>query len=179
MRLLWGIAALTIVWGLCGPYSRADNDAPVRPVFWQKPIEGFGLSEETARRDALRNAKEMLDGLRASLNPLVRTSDLTEDQVEKRFLADAGTVEDIDLLNGGGKKYVVTLKPETVRLLRADERETISVLVIIGLSIILIAGFGYIRLDEYTQRRYTTWLRLAGASVVGTALTGWWIVSRG
>jgi hypothetical protein len=43
---------------------------------------------------------------------------------------------------------------------------------------LLLAGVGYNRLDEYTQRRYTIWLRAAGVSVAATAVAAWfWVVS--
>ncbi len=175
MRILWAIASLTLVWGLCGPLS-AQQDAAAAPiVHWQKPIAGFGDNEETAKKAALKNAKEMLDGLRAAMNPLVKTSDLSEDEVRKRFLVDAGEAED-DVNVLPFKKWVVTLRPESERLLRADERQTLSFILMIGLSMVLLAGVAYIRLDELTQRRYTTWLRVASVGVVTSALAGWWFI---
>lgn len=179
MRMLWAIASLTCVWSLCGPLGAQPNEAP-NPV-WRKPIKGFGDSEEAARKDALHKAKDMVEGVRAALHPLVKTSDLTENDIRNRFLVDGGSAgEDLKLndVDHAFKQWIVTLKPETERMLRADERETISYLAILGLSVVLLAGFGYIRLDEYTQRKYTTWLRLAGVGVVATAVAGWWTFAR-
>ena len=46
----------------------------------------------------------------------------------------------------------------------------------IGLACLLLAGFGYVRLDEFTHRRYTAWLRIAGVGVATTVIAGWWWV---
>ena len=46
--------------------------------------------------------------------------------------------------------------------------------VVLGLGLVLLTGFGYVQLDEYTNRRYTFLLRLAGATVVAVLLAGWW-----
>ena len=46
----------------------------------------------------------------------------------------------------------------------------------LALAVLLLAGWGYVRLDEYTQRRYTGWLRLAGVGVATTIAAGlWWV----
>ena len=49
----------------------------------------------------------------------------------------------------------------------------------LGLSVLLLAGFGYVRLDEFTQRRYTTLLRIAGIGVATSVVMGWWYVFQG
>lgn len=181
MRMLLAIGSLTLVWSFCGPLRAQPKDAPPAPPAWQNPIDGLGKDEEAAKKDAVRRAKEELDRLRQARTSFVNASDLTEDDIKNRFLTDAGTAgkdQPVDGLQEPFKRWIVTLKPETERLLRADERQTISYLAMIGLSILLVAGVGYIRLDDYTHRRYTTWLRLAGVGVVSSAVAGWWVMAR-
>jgi len=73
-------------------------------------------------------------------------------------------------------KDIVRRDQEAQRKLRADERQTLGSHIVIGLAFLLLAGYGYVRLDEYTQRRYTTWLRVAGIGVAATVIAGWWWV---
>ena len=68
---------------------------------------------------------------------------------------------------------------EEQRKARADQRHTWTAQVMLSLSVLLLAGFGYVRLDEYTQRRYTTWLRIAGIGVATSVAAGWWYVFQG
>src|SRR5207302_769824 len=87
------------------------------------------------------------------------------------------------------KTWTLTLRPDSAwwndvvhrdqdisRKLRAEQRQAVGAQVIIGLACLLLAGFGYVRLDEYTQRRYTAWLRLVGMGVATTVVAGWWWV---
>lgn len=184
MRTLLAFASLTCIWGLCGSLGAQPQDAPLPRERWQKPIIGRGETVETAKKDAYRQAKEVVDFLRSQQKPLVQASDLSEETVRRHFLVNDGEADDdvkIELKPGeeqAFKQWSVTLRPETERLLRADERQTISSFGMIGLSIFLITGFGYIRLDEYTHRRYTAWLRLASLGAVVSALVGWWAVAR-
>ena len=181
MRMLLAIAGLTCVWSLCGPIRAQPKEAAPPRERWQKPIVGRGETEVTAKKDAWREAAEIIDFLRQQQKPLVKLSDFTELEVRRRFLANAGSAGDdihIEEFDRPFKQWIVHLKPETERLLRADERQTMSSIGMIGLSILLVAGFAYLRLDEYTHRRYTTWLRLAGVGVATSALAGCWAVVR-
>ena len=48
--------------------------------------------------------------------------------------------------------------------------------IFLGLSLLLLTGVGYVRLDEYTQRRYTRSLRVAGVGVASAVAAGlWWV----
>jgi hypothetical protein len=73
-------------------------------------------------------------------------------------------------------KDLVRRDYEAARKQRADERQKVGALVIIGLAFLLLVGFSYVQLDEYTQRRYTTWLRVAGVGVGTTLIAAWWWV---
>jgi hypothetical protein len=120
----------------------------------------------------------------------LRSFKVTEDFVLKNALPDAGRAgKDLAVENIANpfKAWVVTFRTDTdwwsdivrrdheaERKLRAEHRQTMGSRIIIALGLLLLAGFGYVRLDEYTQRRYTTWLRLAGVGLATTMVAGWW-----
>ena len=62
------------------------------------------------------------------------------------------------------------------RTIIARQRQTWTFRAMIGLAVLLLAAFGYVRLDEYTHRRYTKLLRVAGVGVVTSVAAGWWWV---
>src|ERR1019366_3432517 len=116
---------------------------------------------------------------------------VTEEYVRKNILVDAGHAgKDLDALPGADpfKAWVVTFRTdadwwqdvvrrdhEAKRQRVAAARQNLGSQVIIGLGLLLLAGVGYVRLDEYTQRRYTTWLRVGGVGVAATMAAGWWM----
>jgi hypothetical protein len=186
MRMLLAIGSLTLLWFFCGTSSAQ----PMGPLDAKVPISATGHGEtlDSAKRAALGKAVEEITAFmkRCELTSFV----VTEDYVRKHVLADAGRAgEDVKLENfdkpfkawilgfrTGYTNDLVRLDREVERKARAEHRQTMGSRVIIGLGLLLLAGFGYVRLDEYTHRRYTTWLRLAGVGVATSAIAGWWWV---
>jgi hypothetical protein len=127
----------------------------------------------------------------------VRYFKIDDDFVQKHLLANPGKPgEVIKLDNFAAQQWIVALRPYAdwwEELLRRDrdeeikvraeerkahaqERQNLTARVMLGLSLMLLAGVGYVRLDEYTNRRYTRLLRVAGVGVASAVAAGlWWV----
>jgi hypothetical protein len=187
MRMLLGIACLTLMWFVCGTGSAQPKEAPLPRGVLPRTVPGHGETVDAARKAAVSKAVDEVAAWMV-LNEL-KSYKVTEDFVRKNALVDDGHAgKDLAVENivNPFKAWVVTFKEsdwwkelerrdhQAARELRAEHRQTVGSRVIIGLGLLLLAGFGYVRLDEFTQRRYTAWLRLAGAGVATTLLAGWW-----
>ncbi len=189
MRILLGIAGLTMLWFFCGTSSAQ----PMPLVPRRSSVTGHGETVDSAKKDAVNKAIEYVSTAASSQSFVI-----TEEYLRKNVLVDAGTPGkdvQVDNIRDPFKAWVLTFRTDTnwwseianrdheaQRKLRADDRQKVGSLVVIGLAFLLLVGFGYVRLDEYTQRRYTTWLRLASVGVASTVVAGWWwwvVVSAG
>jgi hypothetical protein len=186
MRRLLGIAGLMLMWLFCGTSSAQPMGLAVAKG--PPGVTGHGETVDSAKKVAINKAVEEITGFmkRYEFTSFV----VTEDYVRKHVLVDPGQPgEDVRVENfpkpfkswtltfrNGYSNDLVRRDQETRRKLRADERQNLGSHIVIGLAFLLLAGYGYVRLDEYTQRRYTTWLRLAGIGVAATVIAGWWWV---
>ncbi len=190
-KILLAFASLSFLWVCCGPINAQGKR--LEPEVGKLPVEatGFGETEEKAKVDALKNAAERVKTLMGMQKPPLES--FVVDQAYARKLVAPGRPGD-DIAEGGLKlkqwvmpfrtdtdwwSNVVRADQEAQRKARADQRHTWSARVVLGLTVVLLAGFGYVRLDEYTQRRYTTWLRIAGIGVATSVAAGWWYVFQG
>jgi hypothetical protein len=195
MRRLLGIAGLMLIL-LTGCAGSARTKEIAQPDgHWPRSVTGRGETVDIAKKDALREATKTIANAMKLHHPPLLAFVVTEDYVRTRLLdsksGEAGKDEKIQLNDGEHvfKAWVLTFRTdnewwkdivrrdqETQRKLRADEHQTLGAHIVIGLAFLLLAGYGYVRLDEYTQRRYTTWLRVAGIGVAATVIAGWWWV---
>jgi hypothetical protein len=163
----------------CGSISAQAKDAPLPKPFWQKSIEGRGDNEESAKRDALREAAKLAEGLRQQQKPFFDVFAINEENVG-RFLQPESSKAGDDLKIKLGEKeeifktWVINLRTDTDRTLRAEERSVLAGCVTAFLALVVAIGFGYVRIDEYTRQRYTTILRIAGAGILAVVLAGAW-----
>ena len=186
MRRLLGIAGLMLMWLFCGTSSAQPMGLAGAKV--PTGVTGHGENVDTAKTVAFNKAVEEITGFmkRYEFTSFV----VTDDYVRKHVLVDPGQPgEDVPVpgfaepfkswtltFRTGYSNDLVRRDQEAQRKLRADERQTLGSHIVIGLAFLLLAGYGYVRLDEYTQRRYTTWLRVAGIGVAATVIAGWWWV---
>jgi hypothetical protein len=182
--MLLGLAGLTLMWFACSTGSAQPRPVPQLP----SSVTGHGEAVETAKKVALAKAvQEIKETMKRNE---MSSFEVTEDYVRNNVLVDSGQPGKdvkVDNIADPFKAWVVNFRPdadwwhdlerrdqEAERKIRSEQRQTLGSRLIIGLAFVLLAGFGYVRLDEYTQRRYTTWLRVAGLGVATTAVAGWW-----
>lgn len=194
MRMFLAIAALTTLWFFCGT-SAAQPKQTALPKAALGDLSGVGSSEENAKKNALKKAADAVNRMMAEHDPPLKSFVVDEAYViSHQLLRNAGRAgkeveEKIQDNRVVSKEWIVTFRTDTdwwseivrrdqeaERKLRADSRQKVGGLGILGLAGLLLVGFGYVRLDEYTQRRYTTWLRLAGVGLGSMVAAGWWVI---
>jgi hypothetical protein len=168
---------------LAGPRDRdrgrkhpADGRGAAEVFTWQ--ADGFGITEDDARRDALKRGSEDLlaylaeEGFSLQWQPstkylegLVRdwTPVTLKDRQGKyrEVLVEVG----LDKVQGQRAHFVLTAEKygELVaqeQTYRAEQRMGILGKGLAGLVALLAAVAGYFRLEEATKGYYTTWLRV-------------------
>ena len=189
IRMLLGIGSLTLMWFFCGAGSAQPNDAALLKGGLPRSVMGHGEKVESAQRAAMSKAVDEITGLMTA-NHLTAFK-ITEEYVRKNVLVDAGHAgKDLDALPKADpfKAWIVTFRSdpdwwhdivrrdhEARRQRLAESRQNLGSQVIVSLGLLLLAGVGYVRLDEFKQRRYTTWLRVGGVGVAATMAAGWWM----
>jgi hypothetical protein len=192
--MLLGIACLAMLWLFCGTSSALPKEAAAPKGLLPPSITGMGETLDVAQKDAIRQAVKQVNIAMKLHNPPLQSFKVTEDYVRTLLDTDSGhegenvrmKIDDREhvfkawVLNFRADKDlwsdIVRRDQESQRKARADERQKGGSLVIVGLALLLLVGYGYVRLDEYTHRRYTTWLRLAGVGLATSAIAGWWFV---
>ncbi|MBI2805047.1 MAG: hypothetical protein HYX68_08700 [Planctomycetes bacterium] len=185
MRMLLATGSLALMWFVCHTSSAQPKDAPPPDGFLPRKVTGYGETVDSAKKAAINKAvSEITSWLKLQSNVI------TEDYLRTKVLADEGQPgkdEKIDNIRDPFKAWVVTFRTdeawwkdlahrdhEAMRQQRASQREGWAMRGVLGLAVLLLTGVGYLRLDDYTRRRYTTWLRLAAAGVVTLVAAGWW-----
>src|SRR5262245_61885141 len=156
MRSILAISALTLLWIFCTPISAQPREPA--PKGLPREVFGQGDTPEQAKESAMRVAEKTVADLMAmhGLSHFKPDSDF----IRRHVIAKSGQAgEDIEVDNDPQplKKWVLPLRTdndwwgEIVRLDRAESRQALTSRIMIGISILLLAGVGYIRLDEYTH----------------------------
>jgi hypothetical protein len=190
-RLLFSIASLTLLWSFCGRGSAEPNAIELPKDQVPRKVTGDGPTAERAKKEAVDKALELVKNLMARHQLTAFEPDLS--YVRKHVLNGEGEAgDDVKADNIVAKAWVVTFRSESewwTDLQRRDHavqrervasaRQQVGSQVIIGLGILLLAAVGYLRLDEYTQRRHTTWLRLGGIAIAALFVGGGlWLIIR-
>jgi hypothetical protein len=185
VRKKMAIASLLLMWVVCGSLTAQPREAVLPEGQWPRKLTERGETAETAKAVAFRKA---VDVINARLKAFV----VTEDYV-RQHLVDQSREGDEDKIQLAGiehvfKQWILTFRTdpdcwrdlvhhdrEAERKLSAEERQTLTSRVMLGLALVLLAGVGYVRLDDYTQRRYTGLLRLAGFGLASMVAAGMWL----
>ncbi|MBP3958078.1 hypothetical protein J8F10_22725 [Gemmata sp. G18] len=138
-------------------------------------------TEAEAEEDALTQAREIIEKKLSELDPPVRHK-VSVNEVRTEFLRkDSRTArkpdpEEAELLVREGisgnlvyVEYDVEVTAEQVRELRAQERVGAGVRIIGALMAVALAGFMFLRADEWTRGYLTSWLALGAAILAGGA----------
>lgn len=197
MRMIMGIATLIGAWFVCGSLGAQPKEPTLPEGQWPKSVKGLGANEKKAQEISYREAATHINKLMRLQDPPLDAFTVNEEYVKKHLLVDEGSPgEDVkvklhpeDKDEQVFKQWILTFKTDynwwkdivrhnqdAERKLRADGRHTLAARVMIGLAVLLLAGFAYVQLDEYTHRRYTTWLRVAGVGVATSVVAAWWYV---
>jgi hypothetical protein len=186
---------------MAGPRDRdrgrkhpADGRGPAAELFtWE--ADGFGISEDEARRDALKKGSEALlaylseEGFSLEWQPSTKfleglVKDWTPVTVkdpkgkEKKVLVEVG----LDNVQGQRARFVLNVEKyqELVaqeQTYRAEQRMGIVGKGLAGLVALLAAVAGYFRLEEATKGYYTAWLRVGAVGFLAAAGAGLWLLS--
>jgi hypothetical protein len=189
-KILLCFASLSFLWVCCGPINAQAKR--LEPEVGKLPTEatGFGETEAIAKAQALKDAVKRVTLLMGMQKPPLESFIVDEDYARKLVEpGQRGKDHEDPIFKEPLKQWVMPFRTdndwwtdvvyhdhEAQRKARADQRHTWTARVMLGLAVLFLAGFGYVRLDEYTQRRYTTWLRVAGLGVATTVAAGWWYV---
>jgi hypothetical protein len=189
-KILLAMASLSFLWVCCSPINAQGKH--LEPEIGKLPRDVMGVSDtaEKAKSAALLVAVREVNKLMAMQKPPLDHFHVDEEYARKHLVETGhGGEGDKDLFEKAQKTWTLPFRTDTdwwselvhrdheaQRRARADERHTWSARVMLGLAVLLLAGFGYVRLDEYTQRRYTTWLRIAGIGIATSVAVGWWYV---
>jgi hypothetical protein len=189
-----GIASVMLMWMVCNPISAQPKAAAMPEGQWPSKVSGRGETVESAKADAFKQTIIKIRVLMERQNPPLEAFKVTEEYVRQHLVEKSyeGKEENIPLegVDHVFKEWILVLRSdkwpdlvhrdhEAQRQHRAEARQTLTFRVVMGLAVLILAGFGYVRLDEYTQHRYTAWLRVAGVGLATTAVAGLWWMSFG
>jgi hypothetical protein len=192
-KILLCFASLSFLWVCCGPINAQAKRLEPEVGKLPRDVVGSGDTEEKAKATAYLLAARVVNELMAVQKPPLDKVPVTEEYARTHLVETGhGGEGEKDILDKPQKTWTLPFRTdndwwtdlvhrdqEAQRKARADQRHTWAARVMLGLAVLLLAGFGYVRLDEYTQRRYTTWLRIAGLGVATSVASGWWYVFQG
>jgi hypothetical protein len=182
MGALWSLA-LFVLWseeGRGDPAGARAGDASD----WPKKVVGMGMTEKSAKENALKEAqKEMVICLRRHQPPLA-TWIPAEEFIANNLVDKEEKGENLQVPKiGMATRWWLYLKEpdwdrfyDLDRAERGKERLIILARVFAGLLVLLSAVAACIRLDTLTRGAYRHWLRLAGASLVVASWAGLWLL---
>lgn len=191
-RLLLGLAAVVGLWFVATDTTAQPQPAKgarVRPlVGWPRTVDGLGATEKEAQQDAQSKAvKRVNECLKAQDAPL-NAWQADEEYVRKHVLDGPGQAGDDIKLDVGPrmKVWIQPLREPDLSDLMARsqvaqrqslsvERQTLAGYALAALSALLAVAWGYLRLDEWTGGRISSWLRIGAIALIIVAALAWWI----
>jgi hypothetical protein len=153
---------------------------PAPPVFEAK-ADGYGIREEDATEDAIKDACHKVQEFLA--NKYGEKFTPTEEELRGKQIVgtpEFETADNLTLTQDAAKKPVikavvpVKLTAEQVkdfreeaRKIRVGGRMKTTGVILAGLIALLLVGGGYLRLEEATKGYYTTLLRVGALTILG------------
>jgi hypothetical protein len=176
--------------------GRLGAQAPriIRPVGdWPAEVKGYGDTTDQARKSAIHEGIRQLRLVMQRQNPPLQSWDPDPEFVGAHWLILPGHAgEDFvdENLGLAKKSWIIRLKSdldwqEVVSKDRQAARRQVAISrqgtlarAVLLVSLLLGIGFSYLRLEEWTQYRYSRVLRFFGAGLVaGIAGVAWWIAA--
>jgi hypothetical protein len=190
MRTIMLAALIGLLWCFTG-----DSEAQPGPqnggkpqgfVLWPREVSGYRKSVEGAEKDAIEKALARLVDCLKSQDPPLESWHPDEAYLKKNLLDGPGEQgKDFELDGVKWKAWVVTFKdsPNWSEMIQLNqtaqrreisaERQTMAGYVLAVLTALLALGWGYLRLDGWTNGRFTRWVCVLAAAIVGLAGLGW------
>jgi hypothetical protein len=195
MRAILGVAALIGLFGFLAHVSNAQNvpqfaGKPQGPVGWPREAKGYGATVEKAQESALTHAAQRITACLQSQDPPLDAWQPDELYVKKHLLKGAGEQgEDFALVDNGPKvkTWIVHFQEPTkwndmvhinqakVRGQSATDRQSTAAMGLAGLTALLVVGWGYLRIDDWTRGRFTRWLAIGAVTLLGASGAVWWL----
>ena len=199
MRTIVAFTGLAVVGLLCGTGAALSKDQSA-PKGLPSTVDGYGDTVEKAKKAALDNATSEIKKLMKRCDPPIEAFVATPDELRafvEEHVVDKGKPgpdekfpNDITKRDHVFKAWVYTFRSdndwwsevlrrnsEMERSARAKGRESLAMRIVLGVTLVLAAAFGYVQLDDYTQRQYTIMLRLAAGAVTAVVLAGWYLMA--
>jgi hypothetical protein len=157
---------------------------PPAPPEYEVKAEGYGVQQEDATEDAVKDACHKIQEYLASKYGEKFTP--TEAEVKAKQIVgqpEFETADNLTLTQEAARKPVikaivpVKLSAEQVKDFREEARKfrvggrmKTTGVILAGLIALLLVGGGYLRLEEATKGYYTTLLRVGAVAILGTIL---------
>jgi hypothetical protein len=189
MRVLLVLGAFGVLWCTttgtqAQPRRHKAEKVAVVPAGWPTEVKGYGLTNEEAKKDAVRQATETVAKFMLLQDPSMDAWQPDEEYVRTHLLEGDGREGDEVKLAAGVVRatWIQPLKKtpnwnELVQLNQtahrhqlAVERQTYAALGLAALTALLATGWGYLRIDEWTRGRFSKVLRIGAVVVI--AITG-------
>jgi hypothetical protein len=178
MAVWWSLA---LVWLLT---SQAGAEPNLAKAARRVEVIGYGPTLEAAKKNALAAATSKV---LAQLGKQHLTHwQPTPEFVSAHLLEGPGRAGSEELFEGLPTKSWIhavhlpddadlrALDRQAERRERAEERMGLGLRGLTAILVVLVVLVSVVRLDEWTDSRYTTWLRLGGAMLLAGLAVGWW-----
>ena len=116
----WSLVLICLLTAPLAAQQRQRDSVPLPdPKSWATEAEGFGLSEQDAKNNALRKIAAEMAALLARQTPPMKTWRPTIDYVKRHVVLNEGhRGEDVALQEGSAKSWIYPLKPLDLRQIR-------------------------------------------------------------
>jgi hypothetical protein len=193
-RILLAVAAASMLWFTTGHSGAQPPAHALKPhpalAGWPREAKGYGKTVDDAKVDAMKEAVKQVARCLKTQDPPLTAWQPDEEFVRNHLLQGQGELDNDFKLGGEVRKvWVFTLvqSPDVGKMVQLNqtaqrrelsmERQTMAGYGLAGLCLLLVTGWGYLRLDEWTAGRFSKWLGIGAVALVGLTGFGWWLSS--